>query len=67
MRATSVQPDSAMLLGVVGGNGLEPTHHRIQQSELTATIRTIGYKLTDKHEEPLPNGKKLLQMDFVRK
>lgn len=45
---------------------LEQVHHRMQEEDLTAAMRTIGYKLTDKREEPLPNGKKLMQMDFVR-
>lgn len=45
-------------------DGLERVHHQMQEEELVSSMLAIGYRLTDKVEEPLPNGKKLVEMDF---
>lgn len=45
---------------------LDEVHHQIEEDTLTTCINKVGYtkKLTSKIG--LPNGKKLLRMDFVR-
>lgn len=46
-------------------DGLERVHHQMQEEELVSSMQAIGYRLTDKAEESLPNGKKLVEMDFI--
>lgn len=46
-------------------DGLERVHHQMQEEELASSMQAIGYRLIDKVEEPLPNGKKLVEMDFI--
>ncbi len=46
-------------------DGLERVHHQMQEEELVSSMLAIGYRLIDKVEEPLPNGKKLVEMDFL--
>ena len=46
-------------------DGLESVHHQMEEDELTAAMQSVGYRLSGTAEEPLPNGKKLVQMDFV--
>lgn len=46
-------------------DGLESVHHQMEEDELAAAMQSIGYRLSGTMEEPLPNGKKLVQMDFV--
>lgn len=45
-------------------DGLERVHHQMQEEDLAFSMQAIGYRLLDKVEEPLPNGKKLVEMDF---
>ncbi|WP_289158858.1 class I SAM-dependent methyltransferase [uncultured Muribaculum sp.] len=47
-------------------DGLERVHHSMQEDELTCVMAKIGYRLLDKTEQQLPNGKKLVELDFVR-
>ena len=46
-------------------DGLERVHHQMQEDELTKSMEAIGYCLSDKTEELLPNGKKLVELDFI--
>ncbi len=46
-------------------DGLEQVHHQLREDELAAAMQTVGYRLSAKAEEPLPNGKKLVEMDFL--
>lgn len=46
-------------------DGLERVHHQMQEDGLTEAMKTIGYCLSDKTEEPLPNGKKLVELDYT--
>lgn len=47
-------------------DGLERVHHQMQEDGLTEAMKTIGYNLSDKAEEFLPNGKKLVELDFTQ-
>lgn len=47
-------------------DGLDKVHHQMQEDELTAAMNEIDYCLTEKSEKLLPNGKKLVQLDFKR-
>lgn len=47
-------------------DGLTQVHHQMREDELTAAMEHIGYHLTAKASHPLPNGKKLVQLDFKR-
>ncbi|MGN0497346.1 MAG: methyltransferase type 11 [Lachnospiraceae bacterium] len=43
---------------------LEHVHHQMAEQELKNSMEVIGYQLTQTLEYPLPNGKKLVQLDF---
>lgn len=45
-------------------DGLNSVHHQMESGELTRTMDEIGYKTTSSVEYPLPNGKKLVRVDF---
>lgn len=47
-------------------DGLAQVHRQMRESELTAALESVGYRLTTTAEHPLPNGKKLVQLDFTR-
>lgn len=46
-------------------DGLERVHHQMQEDRLTGAMKAIGYILYDKKEEMLPNGKKLVELDYI--
>lgn len=46
-------------------DGLERVHHQMQEDRLTESMKAIGYSLCDKKEEILPNGKKLVELDYI--
>ena len=48
-------------------DGLECVHHQMEEQELKKSMDTIGYQLIEDFESPLPNGKKLVQLDFDKK
>ena len=48
-------------------DGLERVHHHMVEKEMQNSMETIGYQLTQTLEYPLPNGKKLVQLDFCKK
>ena len=43
---------------------LDQVHHQMEEDSLIQTLTGIGYKLIALAENPLPNGKKLVQLDF---
>lgn len=45
---------------------LDQVHHQMKEDELIFTMRSIDYYLIEKVEQSLPNGKKLIQLDFKR-
>jgi len=45
-------------------DGLQRIHSQIDAAELTGYVCAAGYRHLGTREYPLPNGKKLLQMDF---
>lgn len=47
-------------------DGLERVHHQMQEDGLIESMKTVDYCLSDKTDELLPNGKKLVELDFVR-
>jgi hypothetical protein len=44
---------------------LDSVHHQMEEGALTQTMSGIGYRLTEKKEHQLPNGKKLVQLDYT--
>lgn len=47
-------------------DGLEQIHHQMEEQALEKTMLEIGYGKIKTLERLLPNGKKLVQMDFAR-
>lgn len=47
-------------------DSLNEVHHKMQEDELITVMKDINYYLIAKKEELLPNGKKLVQLDFRR-
>ncbi len=45
-------------------DGLEQVHHQMAEQDLQKCMVAIGYQLSQTLEYPLPNGKKLVQLDF---
>lgn len=45
-------------------DGLEKFHHQMEENELTQVVGEIGYRFVYKEEKELPNGKKLVQLDY---
>lgn len=45
-------------------DGLDKVHHQMREDELTAVMKDMAYCLTEKTQQPLPNGKTLIQLDF---
>ena len=43
---------------------LDEVHHQMEEDSLIASMENIQYHLITKKEQTLPNGKKLLQIDF---
>lgn len=43
---------------------LDRVHHQMEEKELADAMKCIGYSLTEQTEQSLPNGKKLVQLDF---
>lgn len=48
-------------------DNLDKVHHQMEEKPLIETMQKIGYKLIKTFEHPLPNGKKLVQIDFMDK
>lgn len=43
---------------------LDQVHHQMDENSLIRTLQCIGYQKIGQIESPLPNGKKLVQLDF---
>ena len=43
---------------------LDKVHHQVEERLLIQILDGIGYKKIAQIEKPLPNGKKLVQLDF---
>lgn len=43
---------------------LDKVHHQMEENSLIQTLKDIGYSLIAQTENLLPNGKKLVQLDF---
>ncbi|MCM1024219.1 MAG: hypothetical protein NC395_09195 [Prevotella sp.] len=46
-------------------DGLDEVHCQMEETRLIQTMEEIGYRLINSTDEPLPNGKKLVRLDFV--
>lgn len=46
---------------------LDEIHHQMEENALINAMNEIGYRENMQDERPLPNGKKLVRLDFVRK
>lgn len=47
-------------------DGLDAVHHQMEEEALTACLTGVGYTCTGRQDFPLPNGKKLLRLDFSK-
>ena len=47
-------------------DGLEQVHHQMEERELEKAMTEIGYHTIKTLERLLPNGKKLIQIDFEK-
>lgn len=47
-------------------DGLEQIHHQMEEQALKKSMREIGYRTIKTLERFLPNGKKLVQIDFEK-
>ncbi|MBP0980810.1 MAG: methyltransferase type 11, partial [Oscillospiraceae bacterium] len=45
---------------------LDEVHHQMEETALAEAMAQIGYKNVLKAEKPLPNGKKLVRLDFAK-
>lgn len=46
-------------------DGLGRVHHQMQEHQLTSAMASIGYSLAGQRSCPLPNGKKLVELDYA--
>ena len=46
-------------------DGLDIVHSQIGEEELKSAMKEIDYRLTERAEQVLPNGKKLVMLDFT--
>ena len=47
-------------------DGLDAVHHQMEEQSLKKAMKEVGYSLLKIDETPLPNGKKLVMLDFKR-
>lgn len=45
---------------------LDRVHHQMEEQPLIDAMKNIGYQVELQGEEPLPNGKKLVRLDFQK-
>lgn len=45
-------------------DGLDAVHHQMEEKNLIKAMNEIGYRLLKTDDYPLPNGKKLVMLDF---
>lgn len=46
-------------------DGLQEVHHNIEKTDLVKAMEQSGYSLDTQKGRPLPNGKKLVRLDFT--
>lgn len=46
-------------------DALDQVHHQMEENTLIQRVKGSGYRLIARTENPLPNGKKLVQLDFA--
>lgn len=46
-------------------DGLNKVHHQMEENKQILKMKEIGYRLIKKLEQPLPNGKLFVQLDFI--
>lgn len=46
---------------------LHNIHHDIEKTDLITAMEQTGYSLDSQKEHPLPNGKKLVRLDFINR
>lgn len=46
-------------------DGLQEVHHNVEKTDLITAMEQTGYSLCTQKERSLPNGKKLLRLDFI--
>ena len=46
---------------------LQEVHHQMEREKLTRSLKAIGYGFISVKEHPLPNGKKLVRLDYSNK
>ena len=47
-------------------DGLDAVHHQMEEQSLVMAMNEIGFDMLKKDAMPLPNGKKLVMLDFER-
>ena len=47
-------------------NGLDQVHHQMEEEPLWRSLKELGYDWVEAFGTALPNGKKLLRMDFAK-
>ena len=47
-------------------DGLEQVHRQMEEAALQDCMTEVGYRMCLREEHPLPNGKKLVRLDFIR-
>lgn len=47
-------------------DGLERVHHQMEEGALSRAVRELGYRPVETLEHGLPNGKRLVRLDFER-
>ena len=47
-------------------DGLDAVHHQMEEQSLVMAMNEIGFDLLKKDAMPLPNGKKIVMLDFER-
>lgn len=50
----------------VNGEYLDAVHCQMEEDALAACLAAVGYGLIRRKDRPLPNGKKLVRLDFAR-
>ena len=48
-------------------DGLDAVHHQMEEKKLTQEMEDIGYGLLKIDNSPLPNGKRLVRLDYGNK
>ena len=47
-------------------DGLDEVHHQMDEEPLWRSLKELGFDEVEAFDTPLPNGKKLLRIDFAK-